>query len=115
MRNPSKWTAETPVLYDMKLDIKDSKGRVIDAVTQKIGFKETEIKDGVFYLNGRAVKLNAVNSHMQHPKLGHWVDEATIRKDMELLKKFNLMRFVHLIILQRTAIYNWPMNMDYIS
>lgn len=89
VKNPSKWTAETPVLYDMKLDIKDSKGRVIDVVTQKIGFKETEIKDGVFYLNGRAIKLNAVNSHMQHPQLGHWVNEVTIRTDMELLKKFN--------------------------
>ena len=30
-------------------------------------FKETEIRNQVFYLNGVPVKLNGINSHMQHP------------------------------------------------
>ena len=32
---------------------------------------------------------NAQNSHMQHPELGHTMDEETIRKDFEILKQFN--------------------------
>ena len=44
---------------------------------------------GVFYLNGQPLKVNAQNSHMQHPILGHAMDEATIRRDMEILKQFN--------------------------
>ena len=27
---------------------------------------------------------------MQHPDLGHTMDEATIRKDIEILKQFNI-------------------------
>ena len=87
--SPAKWTAETPELYDMILELADPSGRIVEKVEKKIGFKKTEIIDGVFYLNGKPVKLNAICSHMQHPEYGHRMDEATIRKDMEILKKFN--------------------------
>ena len=86
---PEKWTAETPELYDLKMTLKDGSGNVVDEVAKRIGFKKTEIIDGVFYLNGKPVKVNAQCSHMQHPELGHTMDEATIRKDMEMLKQFN--------------------------
>ena len=87
--SPLKWTAETPDLYDLTMELSDASGRVVETITRKIGFKKTEIKDGVFYLNGQKVKLNGICSHMQHPDLGHQMDEATIRKDMEILKQFN--------------------------
>ena len=86
---PLKWTAETPDLYDLKMTLKDGSGRVVDEVTKRIGFKKTEIIDGVFYLNGQPIKVSAECSHMQHPELGHAMDEATIRKDFEILKQFN--------------------------
>jgi len=86
---PLKWTAETPDLYDLEMTLTDNSGKVIDNVKKKIGFKKTEIKNGVFYLNGQPIKVNAQCSHMQHPTLGHAMDEATIRKDMEILKQFN--------------------------
>lgn len=86
---PLKWTAETPDLYDLKMTLKDASGRVVDQVTKRIGFKKTEIIDGVFYLNGQPLKVSAECSHMQHPELGHAMDEATIRKDFEILKQFN--------------------------
>ena len=44
----------------------------------------------VFYLNGVPVKLNGINSHMQHPTLGHTMNEETIRKDLTILKQFNI-------------------------
>ena len=87
--SPLKWTAETPVLYDLTLTLADAQGRTLEQVTKKIGFKKTEIKDGVFYLNGKAIKVSAINTHMQHPETGHAMDEATIRRDMEILKQFN--------------------------
>jgi beta-galactosidase len=86
---PKKWTAETPDLYDLKMTLKDNAGKVVDEVVKRIGFKKTEIIDGVFYLNGEPIKINAQCTHMQHPELGHAMDEATIRKDMEILKQFN--------------------------
>ena len=87
--SPLKWTAETPVLYDLTLTLADASGRTLEQVTKKIGFKKTEVKDGVFYLNGKAIKVSAINTHMQHPETGHAMDEATIRRDMEILKQFN--------------------------
>ena len=95
--NPDKWTAETPVLYQLKLELLNEAGTVMQQITSKMGFKETEIRHQVFYLNGQPIKVNATNTHMQHPELGHVMNEATIRKDMEILKQhnFNAVRTSH--------------------
>lgn len=95
--NPKKWTCETPNLYTLKLELLNDKGESIQQISSKMGFKETEIRHQTFYLNGQPIKVNATNTHMQHPELGHTMDEATIRKDMEILKQhnFNAVRTSH--------------------
>lgn len=89
VKRPLKWTSETPELYRLRLELLTAQGSVQDCISTSIGFKKTEIRNGVFYLNGVPLKVNAQNSHMQHPEGGHMVDETTIRKDFELLKQFN--------------------------
>ncbi|MDR1557211.1 MAG: DUF4981 domain-containing protein [Tannerellaceae bacterium] len=89
INNPGKWTAETPVLYTLEMQLLTAGNEEIDRAETRIGFKETEIRNGVFYLNGVPLKVNAQNSHMQHPRLGHVMDEETIRKDFAILKQFN--------------------------
>lgn len=89
VKRPLKWTSETPELYRLRLELLTAQGGVQDCINTSIGFKKTEIRNGVFYLNGVPLKVNAQNSHMQHPESGHVVDEATIQKDFELLKQFN--------------------------
>ena len=86
---PEKWSSETPVLYNLDMELVDGDGRTVDAVSKRMGFKKSEIRNGVFYLNGQPLKLSAECSHMQHPELGHAMDEATVRKDLEILKQFN--------------------------
>jgi beta-galactosidase len=90
VENPELWSAEHPNLYTLILEPVSSAGKVEEAVSGRIGFKETAIRDQVFYLNGKPVKLNGINSHMQHPVNGHTMDEATIRKDLSILKQFNI-------------------------
>ncbi|MGQ9620150.1 MAG: glycoside hydrolase family 2 TIM barrel-domain containing protein, partial [Bacteroidales bacterium] len=90
IKSPQLWSAENPYLYHFAFEILDSKGNVIEASSGRIGFKETEIRNQVFYLNGMPVKLNGINSHMQHPEKGHTMDEETIRKDMAIFKQFNI-------------------------
>jgi beta-galactosidase len=87
--NPKKWTSETPDLYSLEMQLITSTGKILDVIRTKIGFKKTEIRGETFYLNGVPLKVNAQNSHMQHPELGHTMNEATIRKDFEILKQFN--------------------------
>jgi beta-galactosidase len=90
INDPDKWSAEHPNLYTLIFELVSSAGMTVEVITGRIGFKETEIRNQVFYLNGKPVKLNGINSHMQHPKTGHSMDEATIRKDLSILKQFNI-------------------------
>ncbi len=90
IETPRLWSAENPELYYLAFEIIRQNGEIIEASAGRIGFKETEIRNQIFYLNGIPVKLNGINSHMQHPETGHTMDEATIRKDMTILKQFNI-------------------------
>ena len=90
IKNPKKWSAEYPNLHFLTFELINSAGKVEEVISGRIGFKETEIRNQVFYLNGVPVKLNGINSHMQHPTLGHTMDEATIRKDLSIFKQFNI-------------------------
>ena len=63
IKNPLKWSAEHPNLYTLVLAIKDNKGNVLEARSHHIGFRKLEIQDGVFLVNGKAVKLYGVNRH----------------------------------------------------
>lgn len=97
IENPKKWTCETPTLYTLKLELLNEAGVVQQQITSHMGFKETEIRNQTFFLNGQPIKINAINTHMQDPVKGHVMDEATIRKDMEILKQhnFNAVRTSH--------------------
>ncbi|HOO98239.1 MAG TPA: glycoside hydrolase family 2 TIM barrel-domain containing protein [Bacteroidales bacterium] len=90
IKNPLLWSAEKPNLYLIVIELLDKSGKSLQALAGKTGFRETEIREQVFYLNGKPVKLNGINSHMQHPQLGHSMDEATTREDLTLLKQFNI-------------------------
>lgn len=89
IKNPKKWTSETPYLYTLKMSLLTMDGAEHDAIETRMGFKETEIRGEAFYLNGVLLKVNAQNSHMQHPEMGHAMTEDIIRKDFEILKQFN--------------------------
>jgi beta-galactosidase len=90
VRDPALWSAESPSLYHVTFEIVNSSGLTTEVISGRIGFKETEIRKQVFYLNGVPVKLNGINSHMQHPVLGHAMNEETISKDFAILKRFNI-------------------------
>ena len=90
VKSPLKWSDEKPNLYHIGFELIDLSGKTTEALADRIGFKEVEVKHQVLYVNGVAVKLNGVNSHMQHPDLGHTMDIETIRKDFYLMKQFNI-------------------------
>jgi len=90
IKNPAKWSAEYPNLYTLTFELINSSGKTVEVITGRIGFKETEIRNQVFYLNGVPVKLNGINSHMQHPTMGHTMNEETIIKDFNILKQYNI-------------------------
>ena len=90
VENPLKWSAEQPNLYKLQLVLKNSKGEVIEALTQNIGFRTAEIKNGQFLVNGQAVYIKGVNRHEHDPDNGHVVSRQSMLKDIQLMKEFNI-------------------------
>ncbi|WP_207535932.1 glycoside hydrolase family 2 TIM barrel-domain containing protein [Desertivirga arenae] len=86
--NPDKWTAETPSLYTCVLQLVDKNG-VSEILSQKIGYREIEIKGRVFMVNGVPIKLKGVNRHENWPEVGHAITEAQMIRDIEVIKQGN--------------------------
>ena len=84
------WNAETPNLYSLELRLKNEKGEIQQVVRQKVGFRTSEIKDGIFLLNGQPIKLKGVNRHEHDPDEGHVISDASMRKDILRMKELNI-------------------------
>ena len=78
------WSAERPELYTL---IIRSGGEVI---RERVGFRTSEIRDGIFRINGRKVKFYGTNRHDSYPDTGACADEAKMRRDLELMKENNI-------------------------
>lgn len=91
------WSAEYPNLYTLVLSQMDAGGVVHETVAQNIGFRRIEIRDGIFLVNGAAIKLRGVNRHEAHPETGQVVDRGSMMRDIVLLKQnnFNAVRTAH--------------------
>lgn len=90
--NPKKWTAETPHLYNLVLSLfTDAKCTTpIQTVTQRVGFRTVEIKNGNIVVNGRPILFRGVNRHDHHPLHGRAVPLSFIREDLLLMKRHNV-------------------------
>jgi len=90
VKNPKKWTAETPNLYAVDFILKDQKGNVIEVIPQKIGFRKVEIKNGQLLVNGQPIFIKGVNRHETHPVTGQTVSKESMEEDIKVLKQFNI-------------------------
>ncbi len=88
--NPRKWTSEDPYLYTALLILKDKKGKVMEVIPQKVGFREIEIKGNLFLVNGEPAKMKGVNRHEFHPEHGQVVSRESMIRDIRLMKEFNV-------------------------
>ena len=84
------WTAETPNLYTLLIELIDRKGAVIQATADRIGFRTVAVTDGVVKVNGRPVTIRGVNRHEHDPETFHVISEASMRRDLELMKLANV-------------------------
>lgn len=89
VQKPLLWSAENPALYDVFVDLK-RKGKTIETFHYKTGFRRAEVRGEFFYLNNKIIKLKGVNRHEHHPLTGRTIDEATMRRDLELMKQGNV-------------------------
>jgi beta-galactosidase len=88
--SPLKWSAEEPNLYTLVLTLKDSRGRVLEVIPWRLGFRTSEIKDGQILVNGRPVMMKGVNRHEHDPDLGQVTTREMMLKDILLMKRHNI-------------------------
>ena len=90
VKNPMKWTAETPNLYTLELLLKDSLDQTVQKITTKVGFRSVEIKNGQLLVNGIPTRLRGVNRHEMDPKTGKVMTEELMLRDIRLMKQANV-------------------------
>ncbi|MCG9793719.1 glycoside hydrolase family 2 TIM barrel-domain containing protein [Flavobacterium algicola] len=89
--SPRKWSAEDPYLYTMVFTVTNPKGEIVESRSQKIGFKKVEFsKKNELLINGKVVEIMGVNRHDHNPIRGKALTHDDLRKDVEILKKFNI-------------------------
>lgn len=82
--NPILWNDESPMLYDLFLDISD------EVVLVKLGIKELKISHSILYLNGEKIKIKGVNRHDSHPLYGHATPIEHVLEDLYIFKRHNV-------------------------
>lgn len=94
---PLKWSAETPSLYTLLLTVKDGKGKALEVIPWKVGFRKVEIRDGNLLVNGKRILIKGVNRHEFDPDLGQAITTASMERDIQVMKQFNInaMRCCH--------------------
>ena len=78
------WSAEKPALYTLTLTYGT------ETIAQRIGFKKVEIKNAVFYVNGKGIKLRGVNRHDSDPFKGYAVSTDDMIRDLFIMKRHNV-------------------------
>ena len=89
VKNPLKWTAETPNLYSVGIELVEN-NRVLQAISHKTGFRKVEIKNGCLLVNGQAIKIKGVNRHEFDPYTGRYVTRESMIRDIVLMKQHNI-------------------------
>ena len=88
--NVKKWTAETPDLYILTLTLLNQNGKCIESLSNRIGFRTSEIKNGLLLINGVAIKIKGVNRHEFDPVKGHVIPRDMMLLDIKLMKQNNI-------------------------
>lgn len=88
--NPAKWSAETPNLYTLTVQVMNSDGKVLEATSQRVGFRDVKIKGGQLLVNGRAVTIKGVNRQEFDSETGRVISRESMIRDITLMKQHNI-------------------------
>ncbi len=83
------WSAESPNLYTLHIELLDPDGNIVEISQQKIGFRSIEIKGQDFLVNGQPVIFYGVNRHDFNRYTGRALTRDDMREDLLELKRWN--------------------------
>lgn len=115
LKNPKLWSPETPFLYDVIYEVRNSEGEILDVVDAYVGMRKIHIDGNKIYLNNKPYYQRLVLDQGFYPD-GVWTapsDEA-LRHDIEMSKAagFNGARLHQKVFEER--FHYWADKLGYI-
>ena len=89
VENVKPWTAETPYLYILELQLKQGE-KVQEVVRKKVGFRHIEIKGGQLLVNGQPILIKGADRHELDPDGGYVVSVERMIQDIRIMKQLNI-------------------------
>ena len=87
--NISPWSAESPTLYEVEIQLLDPSGKVAEITSKKIGFRDVKVVGNEFLFNGKPVILYGINRHDFNRETGRVLTRDMFRSDLLELKRWN--------------------------
>lgn len=85
------WSAETPNLYKLTIELideNDSKNNQF--IQKKIGFRNIKIFNNQLLVNGQPIYIKGVDRHETDPFAGHVISKERMHQDIKLMKQNNI-------------------------
>lgn len=84
------WNAETPNTYLLVVNTFDKSGKAKESFAHLFGFRTVEMRNGLQLINGKVIKFKGVNRHEHDPNTGRSITVASMVKDLQLMKQYNI-------------------------
>jgi beta-galactosidase len=83
------WSAETPHLYTLRIELVSPNGTVVEVSQQRIGFRSVVIKGRELLVNGKLIYIYGVNRHDFNRHTGRVLSREDMRQDLLEMKRWN--------------------------
>ena len=97
VNNPKLWFPDSPSLYVLRTEVIENK-KIVDCEDTRIGIRYLEMsRDKGFVINGKPLKLEGCNRHMEYPYVGNAISDNAQYRDMYQIRMngFNIVRLGH--------------------
>jgi len=84
------WNAEHPYLYTAVINLYAENGELLESIAHKVGFRTIAITNGLFLVNGVALKIKGVNRHEFDPITGKVITTESMLNDILVMKQYNI-------------------------
>lgn len=84
------WSAESPTLYELDVDVINQAGDVIECTSQKVGFRRFRIEDGILTINGKRIVFKGADRHEFDAERGRAITEQDMIDDVVFCKRHNI-------------------------
>lgn len=90
VKDVKPWSAETPHLYTLLVNLLDKDGKPLESFRHRFGFRTVEIRGGQLLVNNVPILIKGVNRHEHDPYHGRSISVESMINDIKLMKRLNI-------------------------